>query len=55
MYKETSYPVAVLKLADQQNLLDGIAVDNLISAEYVIQSMLSRSTICAQSVLGCLE
>ena len=55
MYKETSYPVAVLKLADQQNLLDGIAVDNLISAEYLIQSMLSRSTICTQSVLGCLE
>jgi protein phosphatase len=55
MYKETGYPVAVLKLIDQQNLLDGVAVDNLISAEYLIQAMLSRSTICSQSVLGCLE
>jgi protein phosphatase len=55
MYTETRYPVAVLKLADQQDLIDGIAVENLIAAEYLIQTMLSRSTICAQSVLGCTE
>ncbi len=54
MYTETDYPVATLTLSDQQDLLDGIRVDNLIDAQYTIQVLLSRSSICAQSTLGCL-
>ena len=53
MYSETRYPVAVLNIVDQQDLLDGIVVGNLVEAEFAIQDLLSRSTICEQSILGC--
>jgi protein phosphatase len=53
LYTETKYPVAVLDIVDQQDLLDGIAVGNLVEAEFAIQDLLSRSTICTQSILGC--